>query len=147
MTIAKYFRPDRFSYNGNHHRYDGDEKLQDLFFGAGISGFTAGIPGANIFESPAAFRIEITLPGIRKSNVKISLDNNVLSVRINQQENMEGKFTMREYDFTTGLRSFILPDSIDTEKINSKLENGILTIGLPKKENALPKGLRDIQIN
>ncbi len=147
MTIVKYFKPNRYSCNGNEQPDTGIETWQDLFFGSQMGNPTVRTPEANIYESAADFRIEIALPGIRKSNVKISIDKEVLSVTINQEDNTEGRMTVKEYDFTTGKRSFILPDSINTDEISSRLENGILTIGLPKKESALPKGQRDIQIN
>ncbi|MBN2274465.1 MAG: Hsp20/alpha crystallin family protein [Bacteroidales bacterium] len=147
MTIIKYFRPDRFSYNGNEEHYMDNASFRDLFYGPDMENTVRKIPEANVYEAPDAFRIEMALPGIRKSNIKISLDKQVLSIGVDQQENTEGRVTLSEFDITGGKRSFMLSESINTEKISSRLENGILSIILPKKESAIPKGPMDIQIN
>ncbi len=147
MTIIKYFRPDLFSSNGNERAHHEHESLNDLFFGPAFGNKFPRSLMANAYENDSAFRIEMTVPGVRKSNIRISVEKDVLSVRIDQQEETEGRITLKEYDFTTGQRSFGLPESVNAEKISSKLENGILTLDLPKKESAIPKGPTHIQIH
>jgi len=148
MTIVKYFRPVSYSCNGNGRcTCADDETMRDLYYGSRVGYALRTTPEANVFENEKEFRIEMAMPGIRKSNIKISLEKNVLSVTVDQQEHTEGTRTMKEYDFTTSQRSFILPDSVELDRIISRLENGILTIILPKKESEIPKGPTNIQIN
>jgi HSP20 family protein len=147
MTILKYYRPNRFSNNGNEQDHCDQERLQDLFFGSANGNTVARRPMANVYEDTAGFRIEMAMPGVRKSNIKIHVEKEVLSVSIDQKENTEDSIILKEYDFTAGQRSFILPESVNTEKISSKLENGMLDIMLPKKESAIPKGPTNIHIN
>lgn len=100
------------------------------------------LPPANILDSENETKIEMVLPGLIKENIKISIDNNVLNVSYqNQSKNEESneKYLRKEYSNFSFSRSFKLDSRIEIEKINSKMENGILYINLPKKENVSVK--------
>jgi HSP20 family protein len=146
MTIVKYFKPAYFPFNGNSFVTSGI--LNSRSGEAPESAdFRKTMPGANVFESDSAYRIQLALPGIRKQNIGISLNKDVLTVTVSQQDHDGGTYTLKEYDYAAGERSFFIPDTVATEKISSSLENGILSLLLPKKESAIPKGPVDIQIN
>jgi HSP20 family protein len=107
------------------------------------------IPSANIIESKFDFRIEIAAPGFEKSDFKIDLDKNLLTVSLDKKtdENNDEKFTLKEYSYNVFSRSFRISDKINTEKINAIYKNGILQIVLPKKEEAIEKPAREIKIS
>ena len=107
------------------------------------------IPPANIFESKFDFRIELAAPGFEKSDFKIDLDKQLLTISLekNAVENSEEKFNLKEYSFNSFNRSFRIPEKINTDKINAIYKNGVLQIILPKKEDAIEKPSREIKIS
>ncbi|OFX88905.1 MAG: hypothetical protein A2W99_04865 [Bacteroidetes bacterium GWF2_33_16] len=107
------------------------------------------IPPANIIESKFDFRIEIAAPGFEKSDFKIDLDKNMLSISLDKKtdENAEEKFNLKEFAYNSFSRSFRISDKINSEKINAIYKNGILQIILPKKEDAIEKPVREIKIS
>jgi len=97
------------------------------------------IPAANIKENEKSFDIEIAVPGMKKEDFKINLENNVLTISSEKEEekNEEKKnYTRKEFVYGSFSRSFTLPKIVETEQINAVYENGILNIQLPKKEEA-----------
>lgn len=111
------------------------------------------IPAVNIKETNEDFSVEVAAPGMQKEDFKIELDNNLLSISTEIKEEHEsedktdeGKFTRREFSYSSFKRSFTLPDSIDAQKIDASYENGVLNIHLPKREEAkiAPKRLIEI---
>lgn len=108
-------------------------------------------PPVNIKETDNAFNVELMAPGMKKEDFKIEVDNDLLSisaeVKTENTEKEEGKFTRREFGYSSFKRAFTLPETVNDENITASYENGILTIGLPKKEEALPKAKRLIDIS
>jgi HSP20 family protein len=100
-----------------------------------------GYPPVNILDKPAHYLVELSVPGYQKSDFNIKLDNNLLTVSATIEtatttEETEGKLVRNEFSAKSFKRSFTLNDKIETEKIEALYENGILKIGLPKKEIA-----------
>ena len=116
----------------------------DNFFNHSIgdvigSDFVMNQASVNITELPDAFQIELAAPGLEKSDFDINIDKNQLSVSIEKilkEEKQEGKYTRREFDFSSFKRSFQLREDIDTNEISASYENGILFLLLPKKVKA-----------
>lgn len=99
------------------------------------------LPLTNILEKNDSFELYMALPGVRKEDVKIDLEKNILSIssdRSAESKDKEAdfKYTRREFVYGTFCRSFNLPDTIDTEKITADMKDGILKITLPKKQEA-----------
>ena len=116
------------------------------------SNFNNGItlPKVNIRETADAFIVEMAVPGLKKSDFQIELDNQVLSISTEtkeEQENQEKNYTRREFGYASFKRSFTLPESVDEEKINASYSEGILNIHLPKKEEAKQRPARSIKIS
>ncbi|HLT48856.1 MULTISPECIES: Hsp20/alpha crystallin family protein [Aequorivita] len=116
------------------------------------SNFNNGItlPKVNIRETADAFIVEMAVPGLKKSDFQIELDNQVLSISTEtkeEQENQEENYTRREFGYASFKRSFTLPESVDEEKINASYSEGILNIHLPKKEEAKQRPARSIKIS
>lgn len=104
------------------------------------------VPPVDIFEEKDAIRIVAEVPGVRPQDVKISLEGNVLTVH-GQKHQLAEERTERvhRYERTYGEfeRTFSLPSSVDATKISASYEHGLLTITLPKAEQARP---REIQV-
>ena len=104
------------------------------------------VPPVDIFEEKDAIRITAEVPGVRPQDVKISLEGNVLTVHGQKQQMAEERTErVHRYERTYGEfeRTFNLPASVDANKISASYENGVLTITLPKAEQARP---REIQV-
>ena len=84
-----------------------------------------------------------------KEDFNLELNDDVLTISSEKKvENEEKKdnYTRREFSFQSFKRSFSLPETVDSANIHAKYENGILTIDLPKKEEAKPQPARTIEI-
>ena len=106
-------------------------------------------PAANIIDNAKDFTIQLAVPGMSKDDFKISLENDILSISVDMGENEEKEsmnFTRREFRFDSFCRSFSLPENINQEKIKADYKNGVLSILLPKAEEAKVKG-REIKIS
>jgi HSP20 family protein len=95
-------------------------------------------PSTNIMETNEDFKLQMAIPGVKKEDVKIDLEKNVLNITsektTEETTNENEKYTRREFVYGTFCRSFTLPETIDTENINAEVKDGILTVVLPKKE-------------
>ncbi len=108
------------------------------------------VPAVNVAETAEGYRIEVAAPGLDKSDFKLSLEKDVLTIKVEKiksSEEVEDKYLRREYSYNAFERSFQLPKTIDQEKIDAKYENGVLHLSLPKREEALDKPTREISIN
>ncbi len=108
------------------------------------------LPSVNIKESDVEFEVEVAAPGLTKKDFRIELNHDQLTVSSAKEiadETKEGQeFSLREFSYQSFSRTFTLPNSADSEKIEAKYENGILRIIIPKKEEARPKPARQIAI-
>lgn len=109
------------------------------------------LPSVNIKENADAFTVEVAAPGFDKGDFKLELNHNTLTISSDKKvenETKEGEFfTKREYSYQSFTRSFTLPQIADGERIGATYENGILSVSIPKKEEAKPKPARTIEIN
>ena len=126
-----------------------DELFKDLM--GGTQYVQKAVPPVNIKETEQEFTLELIAPGLKKEDFNIELDNDLLTVsseiKSEKTEQEEGKFTRREFSFSSFKRSFSLPETVKEEGINASYQNGILTITLPKKEEALSKAKRLVEIS
>ncbi|RZJ29423.1 MAG: Hsp20/alpha crystallin family protein [Flavobacterium sp.] len=107
------------------------------------------VPPVNIRETDNSFEVELSAPGKSKEDFNIELENELLTISSeykNESTSEEGKFTRREFQYSSFRRSFTLPETVKDDDIKASYENGILKISLPKKEEALPKPKRQIDI-
>ena len=109
------------------------------------------IPAVNIKETENEFEVDMAAPGMAKDDFRIELNNSVLTISSEKQsenETKDGKnVTRREFSYQSFSRSFTLPAIVETEKITAKYENGLLKVNIPKKEEAKPKPLKQIQVS
>lgn len=107
-------------------------------------------PPVNIKETETAFNVELVAPGLKKEDFNIEVDKGLLTISSEAKaENVQedGKYTRREYIHTSFKRAFTLPETVNEEGINANYADGILTLTLPKKEEAQPKAKRLIEIS
>ncbi|HEY7637149.1 MAG TPA: Hsp20/alpha crystallin family protein [Gemmatimonadales bacterium] len=120
-----------------------DDAFQGWPFGADSGTVTsAWFPPSDIFEDERAVKIVAEIPGVRSEDVKITLENNLLTIRgEKRQEAEEGNERVHRYERSYGSfeRTFALPRSVDPDQIQASNENGVLTVTLPKVEKARPR--------
>ncbi len=107
------------------------------------------VPSVNILEQEKSFNIELAAPGLKKEDFQLKLDNEVLTISVEQNEEKEAvekKYTRKEFCYTCFNRSFTIPENVDVENITATYEAGVLNINLPKKEEQ-PKLSRSINIS
>jgi len=119
-------------------------------FGSQFNKFIGStIPSANIKETEDSFLIELAAPGLKKENIKIDLDQDVLTISSEQKEEKteeKDNYTRREFNYSSFSRSFYLPEIADTDKISAEYKDGVLNIHIPKKESAIKKPQKRIEI-
>lgn len=99
-------------------------------------------PVCDVFEDKDAVKIVAEVPGVPPEDVKISLENNVLTIRGEKQQTAEERNErVHRYERTYGAfeRSFALPSTVDPERIQAEYRNGVLTVTVPKAEKARPR--------
>lgn len=93
------------------------------------------VPGVNILETEDSYKIELAAPGLVKEDFQINLKKDTLSVWA-ERKALEGAdqkdYTRKEFDYNSFARSFVLPESVDAEKITAEYVNGILNITIGK---------------
>ncbi|MCK0178003.1 Hsp20/alpha crystallin family protein [Flavobacteriaceae bacterium S0862] len=116
------------------------------------SNFNTGIsmPKVNIEETADAFMVDMAVPGLKKSDFHLHLDNQLLLISTElkeEKEHEEKNYTRREFGYSSFKRTFTLPESVDEDKIDARYKDGVLSIHLPKKEEAKQKPARTIKIS
>jgi len=97
------------------------------------------LPKVNIFEDKDGFTVEMAVPGMKKEDFEIKLDQNLLTISSEKNdEKKEVKYVRREFAYQSFKRSFTLPEAADDEKISAAYEQGVLRVSIPKKEEAKP---------
>lgn len=116
----------------------------DDFFGKEVfdfnpNNFAKTTPAVNVKEDDNQFTVEVAAPGLQKENFKVELNDGILIIAAETktettETDSKSKFTHKEFSYTNFKRSFTVEeDTIDTENIEAKYENGVLNITLPKK--------------
>ena len=110
----------------------------DLFNQDKVTDFMARtLPAINIREEEDSYIVTLAIPGVKKEDCRIYLDDRVLTVFSEKEKTDikdDGKYSRYQYKFDAFSRSFSLPDSLDTDLISANLEDGELKIILAKKE-------------
>ena len=100
----------------------------------------ATAPAINVIESATDYKVEVAAPGMKKEdfNIHVNEDNDlVISMEKKEEkkdENKEARYLRREFSYSKYQQTLILPDDVDKDKIDAKVENGVLTIELPKRK-------------
>lgn len=117
-------------------------EMLDTFFNEAVTGRENFVPGIDVMEDDKQYEIRVTLPGIKKDEVKIELEDNTLTVsgeRKFEKEEKNKRYHLVESRFGTFKRSFTLPRHIDNTSIDAKMNEGILNITIKKDEKSVSR--------
>lgn len=115
-----------------------------------FKGWHTNLPAANVSETDKEYKIELAIPGFKKEEVKVNLQNEVLTISAESKTENEEKtkrFTRKEFSYGSFTRSFQLPKVANAEKIEAKYDNGLLKLAIPKKEEAIARASKEIRID
>jgi HSP20 family protein len=109
------------------------------------------VPAVNIKETDRDYQLELAVPGKKKEDFKIEIDGNILTIsseeRKEREEREEGRYTRREFSYSSFKRSFTLPAGvIDSENIKATYDKGVLIVSLAKKEVKPHKPVKMIDV-
>ena len=124
--------------------------MNDFFnddFGMNLIGRNHSVPSVNSIENNDSFEIDLAVPGMKKDDFTIELNDKVLIIS-SENTNSNGNDNMRlnEFNYSSFQRSFRVPESVSLDKIKANYKNGILKIKLPKKKDSITKPNRVIDI-
>ena len=135
----------------NYDNLNSFPALFNEFFGEPtLAKWNNNVPSANIKETEDNFSIELVAPGYKKEAFKVEVHERNLTISAEEKTESEEKtetFLKKEYSFGSFTRSFRLPNTVDSDKIEATYEDGVLNLTIPKKEEAKPKEPKLISIN
>ncbi len=123
-------------------------RLQDQLMrwgGAEMPARSAFTPAVDIYEEKDAIFVKAELPGVKPEDVHIQIENNLLTIRgerkLENEDKREGYHRI-EGSYGPFSRSFSLPSTVDTERVEAEMNNGVLTVRIPKKAVPEPKRIQ-----
>lgn len=140
MNTLTRFQP----FNGFNLFRDLDDVLKD-FAGpaATVRGDDSFLPRADIYESKTALELKLDLPGFTPEELKVEIEGDTLTVsaerKREERKEEDGGWIRTERSHGVFARSFVLPENVDGSKPEAKYTHGVLTLTLPKREEAKPK--------
>jgi len=122
-----------------------DDFLTSDFFGEPFQGIAEWQPALDLAETDDAVVVKAELPGIKSDDVEVLLQDDVLTIKGEKKEEKEEKTkNVHHVERAYGAfqRSFRLPATIQGDKVDATFKNGVLTVTLPKAEEAKPKAVK-----
>lgn len=151
MSIIRYTTPQIASWP----RFDRLSSLRDLFDSARqltgtSSGYAEGwVPSLDVYDEQDSVSVEVELPGMKKEDFDISLDDDVLTIsgeRKVETERQDERSFRRERAYGSFRRSITLPSSVKADEVKAVYQDGVLTVTLPKAEEAKPRKIQ-VELN
>jgi HSP20 family protein len=102
-------------------------------------------PPVDIYETAEGLVVKADLPGVAKENLDVRVENNLLTIRGKSAHVEPGEPIYREYELVNFFRQFELNERVDQAKISADLKHGVLTLQLPKAEEAKPRRI-DVKV-
>ncbi|MCP5467919.1 MAG: Hsp20/alpha crystallin family protein [Deltaproteobacteria bacterium] len=106
------------------------------------------VPSIDVAESPETLSISVELPGMKKDDVKITVREGILTIsgekKFKEEEKKENYYRI-ERSYGSFVRSFNLPNTVDSEAIRAQFENGVLELAIPKKPEAKERTI-DVEV-
>jgi HSP20 family protein len=120
------------------------DQLFDTFFGntgrAANGNSLMRAPETDVIETEREIRVVTEMPGLKRENIDIDIENNVLTIRGEKREQRtegeKGRWHLAERRYGTFTRSFVLPRDVDADNIQAAFNDGVLTVTVPKSEKA-----------
>jgi HSP20 family protein len=123
--------------------------FDDDFFTASTSRPNV-LPSVNIREDDKNYILELAVPGMDKNDLKIDIDEDVLTISSEQKNEAEDKregYTRKEFSYSSFVRSFYIPENVNRDQINANYKDGILNVSFPKQEEEKKKITREVKIS
>ena len=114
-------------------------KKDELFDNDWMIKANSTAPAINVIESDKDYRVEVAAPGMTKNDFNIKIDENnnlVVSMEKKEEKNedkKDGRYLRREFSYSKFQQTMVLPDNVEKDKIEAKVENGVLSISIPKR--------------
>lgn len=102
-------------------------------------------PAVSIVEDEAGLLLTADLPGASKDGLDINVDKGILTIKAEVSRQLPGRPIYSEFEWAPYFRQFQMPDVIDQTKVRAELNNGVLTLHLPKAEAAKPRKI-EVQV-
>lgn len=99
------------------------------------------VPPVDIYETDDALVLVADLPGVEKDDIDVRIDDDLLTLRGKPRNGQTGESLHTEFQLTEYYRQFTLGETIDPEKIEATLTQGVMTLRLPKAEKAKPRAI------
>ncbi len=153
MSIIRYRFPELSTWTPSRRQPSLRDELSRLFdlslpgFTGDANPFSGWAPALDVYQDKDNVLVRAELPGLKKEEIELSLHEGVLTLsgeRKREEESQKGTSTRSERFFGKFERSVELPGTVDSTKVTAAYKDGILTVTLPKAEEAKPK---QIQIN
>ena len=111
-----------------------------------VSGYGELAPWMDMKETEAGYEVKVTMPGIDKDAIDISINDGVLTIKgetkeDDEKEDENGKWLVREHKHCAYYRSVRLPSEVQAENAEAEYKNGVLSLTLPKAEEVKPKSI------
>lgn len=152
MTLVKWNPVADYLPQVSHLNREINRMFDSFFRGGSLDDGSYGsawAPAVDIHERDDAYVIEAELPGLAKEDIKVSIENNVLTLRgerSSEKKDHRGEYLRMERSYGSFVRSFTLPTTIKSEKAEAEYRDGILTITVPKADEAKPRNI-DLKVS
>ena len=128
------------------------DEFNDFFDTDFMPRVNATAPAINVKESEKDYTVELAAPGLTKDDFNVNIDHDGnLHIKIenksnNKEEDKKSHYLRREFSYSKYEQTLLLPDDVVKDKISASVNNGVLTVDLPKIEKATEKEARKIEI-
>ena len=115
-----------------------------------ITNRSNSMPAVNIREDDKRFTLDLAIPGIDKKDLKIDINEDVLTISHESKNEMEENgdgYKRKEFSYSSFCRSFYIPENVNLEKIGANYKDGVLIVELPKNEEEKNKITRQVKIS
>lgn len=119
-----------------------EEFFNDFPFGSSLESRENWVPAVDILEKEGNLILRAELPGMTEKQIDLKLEGNTLTIkgeRKMENEDKKSNYHRVESFYGSFTRSFRLPDTVDSEKINAEYKNGVLTVTIPQKPEVRPR--------
>jgi len=124
--------------------------FDDDFFPVLSHRTSTSMPAVNIREDEKNYLLDLAVPGINKDDLKIDINEDVLTISSetkNESEESNNEFKRKEFSYSSFCRSFYVPENVNSDKIEARYKDGVLTTGLPKMKVEKNKITRQVKIS
>ncbi|MDC0479661.1 Hsp20/alpha crystallin family protein [Flavobacteriaceae bacterium] len=138
-------------YNNNNNNKVFPSLMNEFFnddFRMNVINNNHSVPSVNSIENDNSFEIDLAVPGMKKDDFTIQLNDKVLVISSENTNSVENNsMSLNEFNYSSFQRSFTVPETVELDKIKANYKNGILKVKLPKKKDSITKPNRVIDIS